>query len=164
MLKIRDRVLLGTVSGLLASLPMLYLVGREAEWGLVNPGQGLLAGRSTAPTVGIATTYLLSLTGTEGALFKGAALSTVAGLFSPAPRPRIPNPAGAQVVGPIMGLVNRALFGGLCAALAIYLGDDRLFPQHKWAQGPTYSHEDYPYAQTITIKSPPTYGGVPERR
>lgn len=49
MLKIRDRVLLGTVSGLLASLPMLYLVGREAEWGLVNPGQGLLAGRSTAP-------------------------------------------------------------------------------------------------------------------
>ena len=140
MLKISDRVLLGTVSGLLASLPMLYLVGREAEWGLVNPGQGLLAGRSTAPTVGIATTYLLSLTGTEGALFKGAALSTVAGLFSrlaPGSQTRLESRWADS------GLVNRPHLAG-CAAwqsISVMIG---CFPSN--GLSPTYSHEDYLHA------------------
>lgn len=162
MLKIGDRVLLGTVSGLLASLPMLYLVGKETELGLISPRQSPLTGRSTAPAVGIATTYLLSLTGTEGALLKGAAVGTVMGLLNPAPKPRTARRVSAQIVGPIVGIINRALFGGLCAALAVYLGHERLFPQPKWPPAQRYSDEDYPYAQTFTIQHPPTYGGIPE--
>src|SRR5690625_2227876 len=91
MRKIRDRVLLGAVSGVLATLPVKYLVNRESRWGLISSNQRRLTGRYNAPLVGVATTYLLSLTGTESAFLKGAAASTVAGLIPPKSRWRMRN-------------------------------------------------------------------------
>ncbi|NLM55096.1 MAG: hypothetical protein GX195_09205 [Firmicutes bacterium] len=154
MLKIRDRLLLGTISGLLASVPAAYVGDRGAEVGFT--------GYYNAPAVGIATTYLLAITGTEGALWKGAAVGAISGLFRSASRRSGKRAVSAQIAAPVLRLLNRALLGGLSAVFALYLGDDRLFPQPEWPPAQHYSDEDYPYAQTITVQGTPTYGGVIE--
>lgn|GEM_PF-4110866 len=137
MLRIRDRAILGTVSGLLASLPM------------IDAGASL-----SGPRVGIATTYLLSLTGTENALLKGAAVGAAASLLAPARRQRADSGI-ALLMEPIANMITGALYGSLCAALVMYLGDEDLFPRPDW---PEVEHSSSP---TFVTQNPPTYGGVP---
>lgn len=162
MPKIRDRVLLGAVSGVLAALPVKYLVNQESKWGLIGSNQRRLTGRFNSPAIGIATTYLLSITGTEGAFLKGAAVSTIAGFFPSRTRPYKAHNGSSRPWGSVVRLVNRAVYGGLCAALTVYLGHEDLFPQPKWPPVQRFSYEHPEEIQTYTIQNVPTYGGVPE--
>lgn len=154
MEKIRDRVVLGIITGLIGAIPGRLLNAVEYNRGLsdakygqmaasvfvsgkaVNTPRGRLIGSVAnliiACTTGLTTTYLLSCTGRDYAAVKGIGVGTLYwfGLHGLTPR------LGLAVKGksnrtPLLSLIDHIIFGSLSGILASNLGHDSLFPDRK---------------------------------
>lgn len=151
MRKINDRIILGTISGIISSatlqiidailyrlritdLPFVYLASKV-----------FLTKKKTKTTTGIVTssivnfansgfistliTYILSLTGKDRALIKGAGFGIlmwifIAGLLSNLGL----NIKSKRPLTPLVNLGEHILFGTLCGYLITKFGDNSLFP------------------------------------
>jgi len=151
MEKITDRVILGIVSGILAGTPDTIINSLEFRAGMtdVKYGQmgaglflkekavdsskgkivGQLANYTMISTMGVIITYVLSATGRDKAVAKGAgvgALTWVAingigakmGLTNQSEKP----------LAPILGFFDHLLYGSLCGLIAANMGHSSLFP------------------------------------
>jgi len=148
--KFKDRILLGLAAGIISTLPSRILNRIENRSELTDVKYNLMAanlflqeGKVNTPTgrivgaitnhfntgvVGILITYLLSATGRDHAVLKGAvtgALSwiTVFGLTS-----RIFPVRAQKPLAPHLSFLDHTLFGSLCGLAVSKLGDDSLFP------------------------------------
>jgi hypothetical protein len=149
--KIADRILLGVISGLSANIIKLAmgkaamklnvadLDGPMKATGLLVPAHkiadrkgmfvGYLADSSIAAMIGIFTVYVLSITGKDRALLKGTLIgksmwTVLYGVLAT---------FGASKVAPVdpktalAEFASHSVYGATAAALAVRLGDERLF-------------------------------------
>ena len=154
MIKIKDRILLGIVSGIIASTPAKLINAFEQKKGLTvrrynqipislftqnkvdtsKKGNFLAAitNHVNSAAFGVFVTYLFSVSGRDNAALKGmgaAALGwiTVNGLIgSQLLKQKSKNP-----IPPILSFFDHIMNGGLCGILVSKLGDDSLFPDSK---------------------------------
>lgn len=151
MLKIKDRILLGTISGILSDIvprllnrfnyengltdirynPMaaeLFLHKKESK-SLEGTLLGSIVNYINVAASGVAITYLLSATGTDYKILKGMG----AGAFSWV---MVDGLMGSQMLkiksrkplGPAVHLLEHLIYGVLCTTLITRLGDESLFP------------------------------------
>lgn len=151
MFKIKDRILLGLISGILAGVPgriinkFIYKKGltdirynpMAAELFLPKKASktqggvllGLIVNNINVAVNGVGLAYLLSATGKDHKLLKG--MGTGAFLWI-----MIDGIMGSQMLkiksskplGPAIRLLDHLLYGALCSTLITQLGDERLFP------------------------------------
>ncbi|AFM39330.1 hypothetical protein Desaci_0257 [Desulfosporosinus acidiphilus SJ4] len=153
MQKIKDRIFLGIVAGMLGSIPGRLLNKLEFELGLTDSryeqlaaslfvtkndahkhrgkAVGKIANGILANGVGIAATYTLSATGRDFYLLKGVGITSMAwlgiyGLSAQANVRKSKKPSAA-----LLSYLDHVLFGAATAALVAMLGDDSLFPEQK---------------------------------
>ncbi len=151
MKKIKDRIVLGAISGLAVMVPVLIvntLMHRKGKtdvpYGLSaaklfltdkaaqTPGGKMLSFLVNSVNVSMTSTtltYVLSLTGKEYALFKGAGVGTIfwlgiAGLLSSTGL----NIKSKRPGTPIISFLEHSIGGAANAYLITKLGDDSLFP------------------------------------
>lgn len=152
MKKIKDRVLLGIVSGLIAAIPGRLLNTAEYSAGLTDAkyshmaaslftnkensdlGQllGSVANEAMVTTTGVAITYTLSATGRDSAVIKGIGVGTMYwfGLYGLTSALGI-LPKSKKPLSPLLGFVDHIIFGASCGLIASKLGDDSLFPDNE---------------------------------
>lgn len=150
-MKIKDRILLGIVSGLAASIPGRALNELEYKRGLTDqtyeqaasyvfirrkqiqtlPGKaiGIIANQALAATTGVLTAYVLSSTGRDHAILKGMGIGI---LYWMALR-GLPSKLGfafpqKKPLTPLLSLLDHLIFGATLGYLTDKLGDDSLFP------------------------------------
>lgn len=151
MLKIKDRIVLGILSGIIGSIPGRLLNTIEYDLGIVDSkyGQmaaglfisknkvntptgkllGSVANEFLATTTGIAVTYTLSATGRDKAVLKGMGVGSLYwfllyGLSAPlANTSKSKKPAS-----PLFSLVDHLIFGATASIVTSKFGDDSLFP------------------------------------
>ena len=150
-MKIKDRILLGIVSGLAASMPGRVLNELEFKRGLTDqtyeqtassifvkrkqiktmPGKaiGIVANQALAASTGVLTAYVLSATGRDHAVLKGMGVGT---LYWMALR-GLPSKLGLALpqkkpLTPLLSLLDHLIFGATLGYLTGKLGHDRLFP------------------------------------
>lgn len=151
MLKIKDRILLGALSGILASFPAriinrfthakgftdkrynplaarIFLDKKEVK---TTPGvlTGAIVNNINTAATGVAMTYLLSATGRDNAILKGMGISAfmwvlVDGVVSG----HLLKVKSKKPIGPITHLAEHLFYGALCATLITRLGYESLFP------------------------------------
>lgn len=154
MQKIKDRVMLGILSGFLASIPSRAINTWEYKQGFTETkydriaanlflpkrkagsrqGEmlGALTNQINTSLTGVLVTYILSKTGRDKAMVKGAGVTSMAwlgiygltaraGLFAQSKKP-LPH---------FLSFADHALFGALCGLFSAKLGDDSLFPGAK---------------------------------
>ncbi|HHT90438.1 MAG: hypothetical protein QM451_06065 [Bacillota bacterium] len=152
MKKLKDRILLGLVSGLVGGVVKNIageaLVkrgyseysGPQRAAGILVPAHkitttggkiiGWLAEASISGLLGIATVYTLSLTGKDKALLKGifltggTAWTALYGAMGTVGATRVQSPMPKTVISES---ITHGLYGAATAATAAYLGDDSLF-------------------------------------
>jgi multidrug transporter EmrE-like cation transporter len=158
MKKIKDRLLLGVIAGTLASIPGRVLNKIEFEAGLTdsryeqmaalllvnkkdahkNPGKviGKIVNGLLADAVGIATTYTLSTTGRDYAIFKGIGITSLAwlGMYGFGTKENMRKSKKPLV--PLLSYLDHIIFGTTTALLVKTLGDDKLFPDNQTEQTP----------------------------
>ncbi|TYO91690.1 hypothetical protein [Desulfallas thermosapovorans] len=152
-IKIKDRVLLGVVSGVLAGMPSLLLNIYEHKKGLVNMTYPQSAGtlslkKSRINTIegkiishvtnaigmsssGVATTYIMSSTGRDHPILKGIGVHYLYGVILAAILPKFGLVAKVKPKFPVLGLIEHTISGVLCGLLVARLGDDSLFPDKR---------------------------------
>jgi len=149
--KIKDRLLLGGMAGLGGNIVKIGIMqiakrlkwaefdGAETATGILLPAHkvaepkgrlvGYLGDATIAGVLGVATTYVLSITGKDKALLKGASsgvfmwtalYGALGGLGVSKVRPASPKTVLSQFIGHIA-------FGAVAAALTTQLGDPGLF-------------------------------------
>lgn len=151
MRKIKDRIILGMVSGILAGKIAEYSNVLQYKWGLTDVSYALAASKLFIPkskvnstqaqilssmvngvNEGIAGTmiaYFLTLTGRDRAVLKSTGLGCMLwvllnGLvYSVGLRIKTQKP-----LTPMLSFLDHVLFGSLCGFLVSRLGDDSLFP------------------------------------
>jgi hypothetical protein len=151
MRKIKDRIILGTITGIISSaplqiidaliyrhgitdLPFVYLASKIF---LTKKKTKTTAGKAISSLVNFANssfisttiTYMLSLTGKDRALIKGAGFGIlmwifIAGLLSNLGL----NIKSRRPVTPLIYLGEHIVFGALCSYFITKLGDNSLFP------------------------------------
>lgn len=153
MKKIKDRIILGMVTGILSGGPPQVLDALERRLGLTDLSYAKLSAKLFIPAnktgtsqgkllamlincingamAGISITYLISLTGRDKSVIKGIGCGAVFwilinGLFSN---------FGLKIksqkpLTPILSLLNHVLAAGLNGFLVSKLGDDSLFPDN----------------------------------
>lgn len=150
--KIRDRVLLGVVSGLAGgivknTLGLLLVKRKLAEYGgpsraagMLVPAHkittpkgklvGLLADTTISGLLGVLSVYTLSLSGKDKAALKGAMISgatawtVLYGVLGTMGATRIQSPQPKTV---LCEFLEHTLYGAVAASTAAYLGDEDLF-------------------------------------
>jgi len=150
MKKIKDRITLGAISSIIASIPSAtsYIIFNKL--GLndyhINYPASIFLNRSRTNTSegkivsalvhtitdcssGVVSTYVLSATGRDNAFMKGAGVGsfywlTLNGLIYN----NLLHIKSKKPYAPIYSWAHHALFGGLCAFAASKLGDDSIFP------------------------------------
>lgn len=151
MVKIKDRILLGALSGILASFPAriinrlshakkltdirynplaarLFLDEKEIK---TTPGvlTGAIVNNINTATTGVAITYLISATGRDNAILKGMGISAFLWiLVDGALSSHLLKIKSKKPIGPITHLAEHLFYGAVCATLITKLGDDSLFP------------------------------------
>lgn len=118
-MKIADRIVLGTIAGLIGNLAKLAVTGRARNTGILNDA-------TIAAAVGVAATYVLSATGKDRAALKGAILGVGAWNI-------LQGLMGETAVTPktvLSGLVGQAVYGAATALAVTRFGDERLFTGH----------------------------------
>jgi len=158
MIKIKDRILLGIVSGLMAGTPAKFINAFEHRKGLTDmhynriavnlftkkntahssAGKTLAAitTHATSGTFGVLLSYILSFTGRDHAAIKGAGLGVftwvlVNGLIAG----QVLKEKNKTAASPILSFLDHVINGGLCGILVSKLGDDSLFPDTKLKHG-----------------------------
>ena len=151
MRKIKDRIILGAITGLIVSPPFQIIDALIHKRGITDVPYGYSASKifltkkatktpaskvmsvviniANSGLVATSIVYTLSLTGKDKALIKGAGVGTmmwvgVAGLFSNV----VLNVKSKRPITPLISLVEHVLFGSLCSYVITKLGDDSLFP------------------------------------
>ncbi len=151
MAKIEDRLLLGAIAGLGGNILKLSILeiakrlkwaefnGTDAATGILLPAHkvaepkgklvGILGDATIAGVLGVTITYVLSITGKDKALFKGAS----SGMFMWTALYGAMGSIGLTKVKPsspktvLSQFIGHAAFGAVAAALATQLGDPSLF-------------------------------------
>jgi hypothetical protein len=151
MIKIKDRILLGVVSGLIGAIPPRLINEMEYKKGLTDlrynriclslftkknkdtsiNGNTLaaLTNGVNSSAIGILIAYLYSFTGRDHALIKGAGAGAFAWVI-------LNGFVGSQLlkqkskspVPPILSFIDHLIGGGSVGYLVSKLGDDSLFP------------------------------------
>lgn len=151
MIKIKDRILLGTVSGVLSAYVARLINRFNYNLGLTDIRYNPLAARLFLPKKACKTkegalfgsivnninvachsiglTYLLSATGKDHYIFKGLGTGAfswimVDGIMAS----QLLNIKSSKPLGPAVRLFEHLIFGGLSAVLITRLGDESLFP------------------------------------
>lgn len=151
MSKIKDRIFLGIITGVISSIPGRLLNACEYRAGLTEAKYGQMAanlfvdkkkvdtieGRAIGAFVnGILTgvggtfaVYLLSMTGRDKAAVKGMGIGLLLwlALFGLTPRAGLVEKPRKPLTS-LLGLIDHLIFGALCGLTASKLGDDSLFP------------------------------------
>lgn len=150
-MKIKDRFLLGVVTGLIASIPGRVLNEIEYRMGLTEhtyekaagsifvqhneintpagKAIGIIANQALVATAGVATTYVLSATGRDNAVTKGIGIKMLYWMLLEG----LPSNLGIAISHkkpqtPLLSILDHIIFGASCGYLASKLGDDSLFP------------------------------------
>jgi len=153
MQKIKDRIFLGFVAGMVGAIPGRLLNKVEFELGITDSryeemasmlfvskrdahkvkgkSVGKIANSLLASATGVTTTYVLSKTGRDHAALKGIGISSMAwlgiyGLSTQAQMRKSKKPIAA-----LLSYLDHVIFGATTATLVSTLGDDSLFPSHK---------------------------------
>ncbi len=156
-IKIKDRVLLGVVSGILAAIPALSVNIYEHKKGLINMTYPQSAGtlslkKSKVNTIegkimsnvingigmssaGVATTYVMSATGRDHPILKGIGVNYLYAVIFAGILPKIGLVAKPRPKFPILGLIEHTMTGVLSGLLVSRLGDDSLFPDNNTEKG-----------------------------
>ena len=151
-MKIKDRIMLGVITGVIASLPGKIINNIEYRKGLTEqtyqkaasslfvkdnqldtlPGKiiGAVANQVLTVTAGIGTTYLLSLTGRDHAVVKGIGIGMLYWMFLEG----LPSNLGLTIshkkpMTPLLSILDHIVFGATCGFVASNLGDESLFPE-----------------------------------
>lgn len=154
MRKIKDRIILGIVSGLIAGIPGKFINAFEHRKGLtdmrynrisvtlftksnkVNSKEAktlaAIANNVNSGIFGVLTSYLLSFTGRDYAVIKGAGVAAFAWVI-------VNGLIGSQMlkqtsknpVPPVLSFLDHLINGGLCGIIVSKLGDDSIFPDTK---------------------------------
>lgn len=151
MLKIKDRIILGIVSGVIASLPGRFINALEYRTGLtdiqydqmasslflpknkIKTGEAKVTGSIINHTMvgltGILITYLLSATGRDKAMIKGIGVTSALWItiYGLAPKFGV-KVKSKKTFAPILSFIDHALLGSLCGFFSSKLGHDSLFP------------------------------------
>jgi hypothetical protein len=150
-MKIKDRILLGLVSGLTASIPGRILNELEYKKGIIDhtyeqaasnvfvkqsqiktpSGKmiGIVANQALAATAGVATTYTLSATGRDYAIVKGMGIGIVYWMLLRGLPPKLGlGLPPKKPVTPLLSLLDHLIFGATLGYLNSKLGHDSLFP------------------------------------
>jgi len=149
--KIKDRIILGAIGGLIASAPIQIFDALLHERGITDVPYGYSASKvflnknktktpaskalsglinfTTSGLVGTALAYTLSLTGKDKAVLKGAGVGAVmwlgiAGLLANVGL----NVQSKRPITPLLSFAEHTLFGALCSTVITKIGDDSLFP------------------------------------
>lgn len=149
--KIKDRIMLGTISGVIASAPLQIFDALIHELGITDVPYGysaskifLTKNKTKTPAAkamsaiinfvnssltATAITYTLSFTGKDKAILKGVGVGTVmwvgiAGFISNIGL----NIQSKQPITPLQSLAQHVIFGAICSSIITKLGDDSLFP------------------------------------
>ncbi|EGW36325.1 hypothetical protein [Desulfosporosinus sp. OT] len=151
MHKIKDRIFLGIVAGMLGSIPGRILNKIEFEFGLTDSRYeqmaaslfvtkkdahkskgkvvGKIANSLLANAVGVATTYTLSATGRDYSLLKGIGITSIAwqGIYGISTQAHVRK--SKKPLAAMLSYVDHVVFGATTAKLVTTLGDDSLFPR-----------------------------------
>lgn len=153
MYKIKDRIFLGFIAGMIGALPGRLLNKVEFELGITDSryeemasmlfvsrrdahkvkgkSVGKIANSLLTSATGITAAYVLSRTGRDYAMLKGIGISSMAwlgiyGLSTQAQVRKSKKPTAA-----LLSYLDHVIFGATTATLISALGDDSLFPSHK---------------------------------
>ncbi len=154
MRKIKDRILLGVVSGITASIightvniiehkakkidppyslvPSKIFFDKNKDEDLTAQVTAVIANLIMASVVSTITAYTLSLTGKDKAILKGAGIwsifwVTLAGVFYNTVLGV--KPKNTKI--PLLSLADHILMGTITSLIIVKLGDSRLFPDKK---------------------------------
>lgn len=153
-MKIRDRIILGVISGLIAGIPGRLINAVEYKENLTDIRYNQLAASLFIPknktntiegkalasfvnninlgVVGVMTTYILSLTGRDKAIIKGMGTGAISWIMLNG----VVSNLGLGIkskkpISPILSFADHVIFGLLTGYLISKLGDDALFPDDK---------------------------------
>ena len=150
MHKIKDRIFLGIVAGMLGSIPGRVLNKLEFELGLTDSryeqmaaslfvtkkdahkprgkAVGKIANSLLANSVGIATTYILSATGRDYSILKGIGITSMAwqGIYGISTQAHVRK--SKKPLAALLSYLDHAVLGATTAIIVTKLGDDSLFP------------------------------------
>lgn len=149
-IKIKDRIQLGVISGILAAVPALLLNIYEHKKGLINMTYPQAAGTLSLrkdkvntiegkimshvtnaigmSSAGVATTYVMSATGRDHPILKGIGVNYLYAVILAGILPKIGLIAKPKPKFPVITLIEHTITGVLCGLLVSRLGDDSLFP------------------------------------
>lgn len=153
MRKIKDRIFLGIITGIIAGVPGRLLNAWEHNNGQTDIKYGHMASSLFIPKektnttegkiigsitnhinislTGVLVTYLLSATGRDKAIIKGLGVSSVAWLAIYGLSSRLGVTAkNKKPLSPILSFIDHLTLGGLSGLIVSKLGDDALFPDN----------------------------------
>jgi len=151
MLRIKDRIFLGILSGLIGSIPGRLLNAVEYNRGIVDAkyGQmaaglfinknkadtpagkllGSVANELLAASTGISVTYTLAATGRDNAVLKGMGVGSLYWFLLYGLSAKLGDtPKSKKTVSPLLSLADHLIFGTLAGVVTATIGDDSLFP------------------------------------
>ena len=151
IVKIKDRIILGAISGILLSWPLRIVNALEYKLGLIDMRYDQISSALFIPrkqkdtlrgialgeiinimntgVVGVITSYILSLTGRDKAIIKGLGVGSMSWVFingliaNLSLKIKSKNP-----ITPFLALFDHAIWGALCGLFISKFGDDSLFP------------------------------------
>jgi hypothetical protein len=151
IVKIKDRIILGAISGILIAWPLRIVNAVEYKLGLIDmrydhissalfipkkqkdtPGAialGEIINIMNTGVVGVIMSYILSLTGRDKAIIKSIGVGSMSWVFI---NGLIAN-LGLKIkskkpITPFLALFDHAIWGALCGLFISKFGDDSLFP------------------------------------
>lgn len=144
MNKIKDRLILGTISGILGSQPAKLLNTLEHKMGLIDAPYSQVASRLfntkdkvtkavvlsalinniNVSVAGVVITYVLSMTGRDKAILKGTGVGCVLWDLNNV----VSKIKTKQPLTPLLSFIDFVTFGALTGLLVSKLGDNSLFP------------------------------------
>lgn len=150
-MRIKDRILLGVISGLVGAIPGRLLNSIEYDLGYVDSKYGQMAASQfinkkkintplgkllgsaangiLAATTGVAVTYTLSATGRDRAVLKGIGVASLYWVLLYAISTRLGKTAKhIKPASPLLSLVDHLIFGTMSGIISSECGDDSLFP------------------------------------
>lgn len=155
-MKIKDRVMLGLLAGLVAAIPARLLNNVAYKLGLTDRKYGQMAASLFLPTnkqkvhrretqivggiadrincgiMGLTITSLLSLTGRDKAVIKGISVTSLAWLTLYGLTTRLGvAPQSRKPLSSLLSFGDHAVLGGLCGWIVAEFGHDALFPDGK---------------------------------
>ncbi|KLU67853.1 hypothetical protein DEAC_c02600 [Desulfosporosinus acididurans] len=153
MEKIKDRIFLGFIAGMIGAIPgrllnklefklgitdsryeemasMLFVSRRDAHK-IMGNGVGKIANGLLTSANGITTAYVLSKTGRDHAMLKGIGISSMAwlGIYGISTQAQVRK--SNKPIAALLSYLDHVIFGATTATLVSTLGADSIFPPHK---------------------------------